>query len=606
MALTNSKPALPLEGIFASAWVLQIYFGLYFQSHYPIWLTIFSAGTTVLLVVLSSEFDQPQITKIVWVGLAAVIAMAMPALFSRMPVQSYSWSFYLLAGGFALLMMRVNVAKVIFWSLVLYVLADTVFAYYQMLGLGNTRPGGLFMDSNVRAIYVLSSILFLTAQAATTMSRGKSNVLWLVIFILMVGFHSTQSRALFALAILSLSFIWVYSGFMDRSHLKNTLRLTAIFIVGFLLYSSIYHFAVDGGSSLRALEDQSKSFNVRKDVWLSAWQLIIERPLVGHGFGLFQYLYPSIRTELGTSGFFVHNDYLQFWLESGVLGLILTLLPGFYFLFKVYEAYRFRRFQQLLYSGIGLCFMGFAFFNYFFWRFENLLVFAAVWKLIEFEESTDRPKNLIQIKGKHRFIALLLFALPVVNVIAKVDEARVAGIEIGIDQMHTWSDVIIGDESSLLPMRARWYFIQAMTDNNDAIDFHDFNYLIAQLNAEITRGTLYPAVYCARGEIGYLLNEPYDTIMGYIGSGKRLDSRSIYCQYARFNIDIASGNKEQAVADLKEFLSGVFSMQHVSAIIELNSFGLKFAESQDYSEYISFFTQYGTAIEQRKIELGME
>jgi len=502
------------------------------------------------------------------------------------------------------LAMRRDLAITIFWALVLYGFTDTIVAFYQMLGLGNTRPGGLFMDSNARAIYVVTAILFLYTQLITDVSRQRGVLLWSVLFILMVGFHSAQSRAMLALGGLALLILWLYVFFADPTHRKTVIRLSLFSFLGFIVFYGIFQFVPNAGL---AMLNKPEGADVRFELWGTVWQLIKERPLVGHGFGLFEYLYPSVRTEWGTGGFFVHNDFLEFWLGSGIPGLVLTLIPVFYFLYKAVEAFWMRRFPQLLFSGIGLCFMGFAFFNYFYWRFENLLVLAAIWRLVELGNENEIAPKSIHVSMKHKFIGLLIVILPAASVLAKVQEESVIvrGGRV-VEQMDSWSDVVLGDESHLIPLRARWYLNEAVNGRIEDINYDAFNLLIAQLDAEIARGTLYPTFYCARAEIGYLLGEPYGSVIGYVESGEQRDPLSIYCHYARFNLNIAFDKGELGLLELKVFFSHNLPMDKATTIITLADLGRNYAKSQNSQAYVAFFTQYRAYIEQRMIELGME
>lgn len=602
MAGIHHNPYLRIEALFALIWVFQVYLGLYFQSLYPNWLTQFAVISTIVLLGVVTEIDRLYRMTLVWVGVAGVVAMAMPTLFSQMPVLSYSWSFYLLAGAFAFLAMRSRIALAIFSAMVLYALVDTFFAFYQMLYLDNTRPGGLFMDSNARAIYVLASILFVFWRLSDAkISNGAKTVfLWILLLVLMAGFHSAQSRAMLALGGLSLASLWLYAILMSPDHRRPVVGITVAAVVGFLIFYAIFQFIPSGGL---AFLNKPEGPDVRLEMWGTAWQLIKEHPFVGHGFGLFLYLYPSVRTEMGTAGHFVHNDFLEHWLASGIPGLVLTLIPVIFFTFRFFKSFISAQYQQTLFAGLGLCLMGYAFFNYFFWRLENLIVLAAVWKLAE-DSRVD--SDVIKVAPKHKVIALLIFLLPIVSLLAKVDQQSVIkGNDQGFSNMVRWSDWVLTDESPLIPHRIRWNFIQALNGKSDEIDFENFSQLIAQLDSEIARGTLYPAFYCARAEVGYLLQETYEETLAYIEMSERLDPFNIYCAYARFNLNVAHDKPEMALKQIYTFFNKKLSMQKADAIINLNAIALEFAEKQQADHYVGYFTQYGEYLKNRKLELGL-
>ncbi|OGI41103.1 MAG: hypothetical protein A2140_05700 [Candidatus Muproteobacteria bacterium RBG_16_62_13] len=59
-------------------------------------------------------------------------------------------------------------------------------------------------------------------------------------------------------------------------------------------------------------------------IWRQAWEMIQASPWLGTGLGTFSLIYPQYRDPKDTTaGFFVHSDYLQLWLETGLPGLLL-------------------------------------------------------------------------------------------------------------------------------------------------------------------------------------------------------------------------------------------------------------------------------------------
>ena len=54
-------------------------------------------------------------------------------------------------------------------------------------------------------------------------------------------------------------------------------------------------------------------------IWKKAWELFLENPIIGIGLGSFPYRY-SLRT--GDCGRAVHNAYLKFLVETGIIGFL--------------------------------------------------------------------------------------------------------------------------------------------------------------------------------------------------------------------------------------------------------------------------------------------
>ncbi len=93
-------------------------------------------------------------------------------------------------------------------------------------------------------------------------------------------------------------------------------------IYGLVMYLPIWF---GEASMIRGLEDIAH-LNHRTYIWGATWELIKAMPITGYGLGTFSNLYAAERYEYGSSGVFVHNDYLQLLLEGGpvLLGLLLA------------------------------------------------------------------------------------------------------------------------------------------------------------------------------------------------------------------------------------------------------------------------------------------
>jgi O-antigen ligase len=497
------------NGLYA-AWCVLVVLCLFFQAKYPTFLVIGILSLIFVTIIGASDVQKTTQSQSIYVFLAVTVALVMPAIFSKMPIVSFSSSIYLLAGCIVLVWIRRELALLLFWALVFYCLVDTFFAFYQMLSIGNSRPNGLFMDSNVRAIYVLVACLFVFSRLSHNPVPlfNTRAYQWILLVILLVGFFSTQSRAMLALVLLSLLSLWTYALLREPEKLKAIGQLTLAAALGFFFFFIIFNLSLD--TSIRTIDSKVYS-NVRFEMWSGAWELVKQQPVFGHGLGLFRYLYPSVRIETLNAGFFVHNDFLEQWLASGLPGLALTMVPSMYFAYQLLNSFYKSNYHQFLFAGIGLCMIGFSFFNYFFWRLENLIFLASAWKLTD--DSIDIEHKLAVTK-KIKILVIMLLLYPALVLLAKSDEEDViTSSSVESVPMVRWTDWILVNESQLIPMRVRRTIKQALTGNVDEIDFTNFSITINQIENEIVRGTLYPAFYCARAEIGFMKDESYDEII---------------------------------------------------------------------------------------------
>ena len=108
----------------------------------------------------------------------------------------------------------------------------------------------------------------------------------------------------------------------------NRFRLGA-FIIGIILILILIDFFFLGNAQrnfFHSLTDDSTTS--RQKIFSSTWQIIRENSLFGSGLGSFQEVYASQEdTNKVTSSFVnhAHNDYLEFIMEMGVVGVGLVL-----------------------------------------------------------------------------------------------------------------------------------------------------------------------------------------------------------------------------------------------------------------------------------------
>ncbi|MEK7207281.1 MAG: O-antigen ligase family protein, partial [Pseudomonadota bacterium] len=77
---------------------------------------------------------------------------------------------------------------------------------------------------------------------------------------------------------------------------------------------------------LETLYDMGSAGETRFIIWRQSWEMLKDSPWWGRGLGLYSLAWPPYRDPADTSaGYFVHNDYLQIWIELGLPGLVLFI-----------------------------------------------------------------------------------------------------------------------------------------------------------------------------------------------------------------------------------------------------------------------------------------
>lgn len=165
--------------------------------------------------------------------------------------------------------------------------------------------GGYFLiawqqGSAPRVLYALGACLFvLYFTIASTGGRGTtlSIALSLTLFAILAR-RAVDRRGLFTLiGIVVGSYaaanLWLHGGVEDR---------------------------------MATLADPASAAFPRLLIWRGSWELLQQHPLWGIGLGTYYLAWPPFRDPTdATLGFFVHNDYLQIWIEAGLPALLLLL-----------------------------------------------------------------------------------------------------------------------------------------------------------------------------------------------------------------------------------------------------------------------------------------
>ena len=180
----------------------------------------------------------------------------------------------------------------------------------------NTHAAVLNMVALVTSGYFLVS-LFQRAPKKHTLPLG------IALFALFFGVASTGSRGAMISLILGLAVLMAVAALYSRK--RDPAMLLAIVLAAFVAADISLQGQITGRIATLA-QPASAAFG-RLVIWQPAWEIIKESPWFGTGIGTYYLISPPHRLPADASaGYFVHNDYLQLWLEIGAVGLLLLLV----------------------------------------------------------------------------------------------------------------------------------------------------------------------------------------------------------------------------------------------------------------------------------------
>ncbi|HWD10429.1 MAG TPA: O-antigen ligase family protein [Solirubrobacteraceae bacterium] len=176
-------------------------------------------------------------------------------------------------------------------------------------------------DPNYLAAVLVPAIM-LAGGLAIWRSSGRRAMLALATAIIAVGLAATQSRGgLIAAVVCGVVALAIWRG--RRGLILGLIGLAALATVVFFAANPAAWHRISAGNS---------SGSGRVDIWTVAWRVVHDHPFAGVGIAQFPQVSPHYVLQPGVLEYVslivekhivVHNLYLQLWVETGIVGLLL-------------------------------------------------------------------------------------------------------------------------------------------------------------------------------------------------------------------------------------------------------------------------------------------
>ena len=224
----------------------------------------------------------------------------------------------------------------LFASLVVVVAILCLYALYQMYVLHEPPRATFFNKNSLAALLNLLLLpIFAFALKADKKHTLYASLAAVFLFSLLLTLINSRGALLgfgVGLAILLLMLLRQ----LDKNRLLITgLILVLAFVTAELLFDYAPHTTGTGMvERFLTLQDTQSAGHSRFVIWQPAWELFLQHRWFGIGLGTyFLTIPPALHIDDVSAGFYVHNDYLQLALETGLPGLLLLivlLLATFY------------------------------------------------------------------------------------------------------------------------------------------------------------------------------------------------------------------------------------------------------------------------------------
>jgi len=234
---------------------------------------------------------------------------------------------------------------------------------------------GIAQNPNISSSSILFKLIFFLYLKNNFKDLKFKFLIWIIEITAIISIIILQSR----LGLFSLIFIY-FSIFMTQ----RLIRKKTIFSFLIILTSFIYFSSTTNSNILSYNFSEDESSIQRIEFYNTAINLIKQKPLFGFGLGSWKYeslSYSSLKNETILVPYYTHNDFLQTFVEMGILGFIIYLSFFIKIGFEIFKKFKLDSFY--FYSGIILVvFFGNTMLNFPVHRSQEIIPFMIFSALI--------------------------------------------------------------------------------------------------------------------------------------------------------------------------------------------------------------------------------
>ena len=304
---------------------------------------IFLSGVVIMLL-LCLDKGNKVINKIHFFWLLSLIPMLISSFYSYFKEESIKYVMYFSAGILyfiyfsnkrKLMIDAIKIQKIFsiifalftilplidinyYYKILEFLFASDSVAYAKsLIRLANRYPGiGKYPGNNG---FILSMGLGICLSQLIVRQHRVSNFICIIIFI--TSILLTGSRYSFLASLISIILI-LFFFYRKNTYFSKSIKYAMILILIFTCIFLAYYFLP---SSVFNRFFNKESIYKRLDLYKFAWNLFLERPILGHGINTFLY-YTFYETGL-LEQTYTHNVFLQLLLETGIIGFLFIVTP---------------------------------------------------------------------------------------------------------------------------------------------------------------------------------------------------------------------------------------------------------------------------------------
>ena len=260
------------------------------------------------------------------------------------------YSYSIQVGGFR---------NIIYYLGIFFIIYEILNTTY--LGASASRPSGI--TGNPNSLGLWSNIAFLFAlYYYGQVRRNFQKYFWVIIMLMSVYTAISAGSRTYTICII----INIIVAFLCIFENKYGL-IWCLGLIGFIIILFDFNNIKLWFNSIPGIQRLFAEGTTRGAIWEAGLSLFKKKPILGWGYGTNQQLntieYLGYIEGYGDYGFAFHNSYLTVMIETGIIGLIVTIIHFGKIIIKGMKAYMYTKdktlkFVLLLISNMLLCFYG--------------------------------------------------------------------------------------------------------------------------------------------------------------------------------------------------------------------------------------------------------
>jgi O-antigen ligase len=251
------------------------------------------------------------------------------------------------------------------YFLFISVLFESSYVFYDYITSADLNFTGVSMNRNISAFSILIKLPFFFIYKSINQNQNKPLSL-LQEIIIISSIIILESRA----AIVVLIIIYLLKTAFTKDKLKSiiTIFLSVLSLIIYYPFSRILQ-----NKSLGANIISDESLNLRLDFFSTSIELFFNNPIIGNGIGMWKILSNQMLTSLVP--YYVHNDFLQFLMETGIIGFTLYI---FFFISVFYLIKKNWNNNSFYFLMAVIIFLIDSFINFPFHRPQQIIIFILI------------------------------------------------------------------------------------------------------------------------------------------------------------------------------------------------------------------------------------